>query len=379
MLFSKLILANCAAGVALSSPLGNSHGLHAATSKSLEVEDAPSSVRPYIMRHYAHAQALTIGAQTYRFYVTGPSSGNAFTLMGTNAPTSASLGVLPHIHQRHYENFFNLKGQYQLWAQKDNATQQSRILGPGDYGSVPRNTTHTFQILDPDTEMIGAIAPGGFEQLFFAQGTNLTNPVHTAYVPQFDNETSAAGPDADTISSLEAFDVYAQLDFEPRTDLANGAAPTGTGWHTQNNNLGQPGSPYFIANGWGPKYLNSQYGYQIVAPLASSAQTQDTNFTMATISISVTPNNVTIPDWKLEGATAFQVIEGKLAVQIAGYPIYELTTGDVAFIPAHMMFRYWSEAAFTKVLVLSGGHEGVDQELISSGEAYDFVTFPVEW
>jgi quercetin dioxygenase-like cupin family protein len=115
------------------------------------------------MRHYAHAQALTIGAQTYRFYVTGPSSGNAYTLLGTNAPTSASLGVLPHIHQQHYENFFNLKGRYQLWAQKDNGTQQSRIIGPGDYGSVARNTTHTFQILEPDTEMVGAIAPGGFE------------------------------------------------------------------------------------------------------------------------------------------------------------------------------------------------------------------------
>jgi quercetin dioxygenase-like cupin family protein len=157
MLFTKLAIGSLALGLATASPVDTTlahRGLN-----SLEVDDAPSYVRPYIM----HAQALTIGAQTYRFYVTGPSSGNAFTLLGTNAPTSASLGVLPHIHQRHYENFFNLKGRYQLWAQKGNATQQSRIIGPGDYGSVARNTTHTFRILEPDTEMIGAIAPGGFE------------------------------------------------------------------------------------------------------------------------------------------------------------------------------------------------------------------------
>lgn len=60
-----------------------------------------------------------MGSQVYRFPVTGPSSGYAFKLMSTNAPASGSLGVLPHIHQAHYENFFNFKGRFQLWAQKD--------------------------------------------------------------------------------------------------------------------------------------------------------------------------------------------------------------------------------------------------------------------
>ena len=129
----------------------------------LEVDNPPDYVRPYVIRHYATASAVTIGAQTYRFYVTGNSSGGAFTILSTNAPSSASLGVLPHIHQRHYENFFNYKGRYQLWAQKGDGEQQSRILGPGDYGSVVRNTTHTFKMLDPDTELLGTIVPGGFE------------------------------------------------------------------------------------------------------------------------------------------------------------------------------------------------------------------------
>jgi quercetin dioxygenase-like cupin family protein len=79
------------------------------------------------------------------------------------------------------------------------------------------------------------------------------------------------------------------------------------------------------------------------------------------------------------GATAFQVIEGRFDVQVAGHDTAELTTGDVVFIPPNTSFRYWSEAAFTKVLVLSGGHEGIDQKLIEGGEAYDFVTFPVDW
>lgn len=129
----------------------------------LYVDSAPSSPRPYILPHYANSHAVTIGNQLYRFSVTGPSSDYAFTLMSTNAPASGSLGVLPHIHQAHYENFFNFKGRFQLWAQNGDGEQQARLLTQGDYGSVPQNTTHTFQILDPDTEMVGVISPGGFE------------------------------------------------------------------------------------------------------------------------------------------------------------------------------------------------------------------------
>lgn len=129
----------------------------------LFLENAPSSPRPYIIPHYANSHAVTVGSQLYRFTVTGPSSDYAFTLMSTSAPSSGSLGVLPHIHRTHYENFFNFKGRFQLWAQYGEEEQQARLLTQGDYGSVPRKTTHTFQILDPDTEMVGVVVPGGFE------------------------------------------------------------------------------------------------------------------------------------------------------------------------------------------------------------------------
>lgn len=72
------------------------------------------------------------------------------------------LERLPHIHQAHYENFFCMKGRFQLWTEKD-GDQEARLLTPGDYGAVPHNTTHTFQLLDPFTELVGVIQPGGFE------------------------------------------------------------------------------------------------------------------------------------------------------------------------------------------------------------------------
>lgn len=154
MLTSPLVLlASLGAGLVQAQP----------TLDDLFLDAAPSSPRPYVIPHYANSHAVTIGQQLYRFAVTGPSSGYAFTLMSTNAPSSGDLGVLPHVHRTHYENFFALKGRFQLWTQKDAKEQQARLLTQGDFGSVPRNTTHTFQILDPDTEMVGVIVPGGFE------------------------------------------------------------------------------------------------------------------------------------------------------------------------------------------------------------------------
>lgn len=133
----------------------------ASNTSSIWVDDVPSYVRPYAIQHYS-AQGYVVGQQIYRFPVTGPSSDYAFTLISTNAPGSSDLGVFPHQHRTHYENFFNLRGRFQLWTEKD-GDEETRILIPGDYGAVPENTTHTFQILDPDTEMVGVISPGGFE------------------------------------------------------------------------------------------------------------------------------------------------------------------------------------------------------------------------
>jgi hypothetical protein len=83
----------------------------------------------------------------------------------------------------------------------------------------------------------------------------------TPYVPQSTNSSSTTGPGASTISALQKYDVYAKLDFKPRRDLVNGTAPVGdSDWHTGANDLGTPGQPYFIANGYEPKYLNSQHG-----------------------------------------------------------------------------------------------------------------------
>lgn len=178
------------------------------------------------------------------------------------------------------------------------------------------------------------------------------------------------------MSKLQTYDVYSELSFKPRRDIVNGTAPVhDTEWHTGNNTLGAPTKPYFIANGYGPKYLSSEHGYQVIQPLVQPRQAQDLNYTMSTISLSRQTKD-SPPAYTLKGAAAFEVLEGVLSISIGDFPLATLQTGDVAFIPANVPFTYYTEMAFTKVLYISSGDNGVDQQLIQGGKEWDYPTFP---
>lgn len=214
--------------------------------------------------------------------------------------------------------------------------------------------------------------------LFYALGTNYTSGTETPYVPGSGNSSSssATGPDSSTISGLQQYDVYAQLDFTPRRDIVNGTAPSDSGWHTESDTLGAAGKPYFIANNYGPKYLNSQYGaYQIVQPLVTAMQAQDTNYTLSTIIMSRQPSNATAPTWTA-GPAAFEVLEGSVQVQIGEYETARVEMGDVVFVPKGVTYRYWNEGAQAKVLYVSSGADGVDSQLIKGGRTWADPVWP---
>ncbi|KAK7728486.1 hypothetical protein SLS57_002374 [Botryosphaeria dothidea] len=349
-----------------------------AASSSLIVDEAPQSLRPYVLPKFA-GQAVAVGQQIYRFSVTGNSSDGAFTLMQTNTPDSTELGVLPHIHKKHYENFYCTKGRVQLWAKTNATGEAARVLSQGDYGAVPHNTVHTFQITDPDTQLTGVIQPGGFEELFIAIGDSSYNSsTGSAFVPAASNSSSGAGASAGLVSALESFDVYAQLDFNPRRDFVNGSAGGSSNWHNGANTLAKDAyTPNFVAKGYGPKYLNVDDGiYRIIQPLVTGTQSAN-NFTMGTITMSPLLSNQTASTQNLTQHLAFQLEEGELVVALDGYDTVSLIQGDVVFIPAGTAFTYHASRPFTKFLYVSAGGDGLDYQLIQKSVSWNYVTYPI--
>jgi quercetin dioxygenase-like cupin family protein len=362
--------------VTLAAAVPNSFSRRAGNG-SLIVDEAPQYARPYALRK-GTGQAVQVGSQVYRFSVTGNSSDGAFTLMQTNAATGAGLGVLPHIHKTHYENFYCTKGRVQLWTETNATGEAARVLTQGDYGAVPHNTIHTFQITDPDTQLTGVIQPGGFEELFIALASDdFDSPIGSEYVPSSISDTTAS--DASVISALEAYDVYAQLDFDPRRDLVNGSAGGAANWHNGSNTLAADSvTPNFIAKNWGPKYLNTDGGiYRLVSPLATGDQTAN-NFTMGNVVISPMMPNQTATSGSYTASLALQVEEGQLVVEVDGYDSVSLIQGDVVFVPAETSFTYYAAAAYTKLLYISGGGDGFDHQLMQRAESWDYATYPVD-
>ncbi|KAL5382273.1 hypothetical protein DPSP01_006669 [Paraphaeosphaeria sporulosa] len=346
---------------------------------SLVVTKVPDYVRPYVVRAYT-LDGVRIGSQVYRFPVTGPSSDNAFTLISTAAPASSELGVLPHIHQAHYENFYALRGRFALWASKDNTTA-GRIFTPGDYGAVPPNTTHSFQILEPFTEMVGVIQPGGFEDLFYFLAS--ANYSSQTYAPFPQGNFTSPGGDAETISKLQKFDVWAQLQFSPPMDFdANGTSgDEGAVWHNGINELASDSAtPFFVANGYGRKTLTpasaDNASYAVVEPFITATQSEG-NFTEGTITLSRLPSSSQPQAWKLPGHTALEVVDGLVGVKVDGYEEeLNLSVGDVVFVPAETTWSFWGEAAFSKVLYVGQGRDTVDARLREQGSEWGSVVWP---
>ncbi|KAL0933733.1 quercetin 2,3-dioxygenase [Colletotrichum truncatum] len=291
----------------------------AGTEESLVLEQAPEVLRPYVLRK-GSGQAVSVGQQVYRLSVTGNSSAGAFSLLQTNAPDSKHLGVLPHVHKLHFENFYCTKGRFQVWT-KTNDTEQARILYQGDYAAVPQNTIHTFQILDPDSQGTGVIYPGGFERLFLSVSEQpYLSSAGSPYTPATAENSAGEQLNPDAIATWATYDVHAHLEFTPRRDLVNGSAGGSGYWHDGPNFLGPDSkTPNFIAKGYGPKYLNTDGGvYRIITPFATKNQT-DGKFSQGTVTMSPKLSNQTAIHANLKQHVAFQLEEGSLVVNVTGY------------------------------------------------------------
>lgn len=96
---------------------------------------------------------------------------------------------------------------------------------------------------------------------------------------------------------------------------------------------------------------------------------------MSTITVAKLPSNITVPVSRYPGHAAFEVLEGKLTVEMVGEQL-QLIEGDVVFIPGNTTFKYWSSVAFTKFLHIAGGAEGLDTDLISNGATWDSPVWP---
>lgn len=215
-----------------------------------------------------------------------------------------------------------------------------------------------------------------YRALFYAiADANYSSSTFAPYDPSIGASASNQTANPGFLAALEGFDVWSQ-NYTPRADIGvNGAAPATAAWHDGDNTLATDSlTPFFVAKDFGPKYLNSQTGYQIVQPFVTAVQSAG-NFTLSTITMSrVGAANATTSVYP--GHAAFEVLEGQLTVLLQGETL-SLNQGDVVFIPGNTSYRYYSEMYYTKVLHISQGAVGLDSTLIESGTSWNSSVWPI--
>ncbi|KAF2674821.1 quercetin 2,3-dioxygenase anaerobically complexed with the substrate kaempferol [Microthyrium microscopicum] len=349
--------------------------------ESLVVTDTPDHVRPYVVPHLT---GHVVGNN--RFPITAASSGGSMTLLSTNAGRSEYLSVPPHSHKRGYENFFCSRGALQLWLATSNTDQQLRLLEPGDMGASPPGRIHAFQTMRPDTELFGVTFPGGLEKMFYAGGGNATFATSTPFDPAPFKFTPGAAapprtaprPGGTTSSMQEVFDIYPVQGFTARTDVGNGSAPASPHWHVRNEPLPKDTSaPFYVANNFAPKFLNSENGYTIVSPINTSPRSAPYNFTLSYLTMSK-PKDVAAVPWRtFEEHGAFRIQDGALSMTVDGYGDYvPMHYGDVAFIPKGTKYKIHALVPGTKTLYVAVNGNGLDALLMRTAKPWDSASWP---
>ena len=138
-------------------------------------ESTPHTDIPYFLRN-GEGEKIVMFDQLFTLLVSGAhNDGQYDSFVSEGRPGQA---VPPHFHARTYETFFVLEGAVRLWLDDQNGFKETRILEPGDFGFVPKNTIHSYRI--EKTARLTGITTAGFFDFFRAVG----GPTDKAGIPE---------------------------------------------------------------------------------------------------------------------------------------------------------------------------------------------------
>ncbi|KAH0594517.1 hypothetical protein MHUMG1_07868 [Metarhizium humberi] len=348
--------------------------------QSIIVHEAPQTIRPYVMPKYKGRAVLLSKTEVVRFAITANSSDGAFSMIQHNGKLTGYASARFHTHRHVHEHVYCARGRVELWAQKNttDSIQEARVATLGDYGNLPIGSIHTFQLIDPDTQLTHIFHPAGFEHLFdfYSVGDFESMGVGSPYVPHIEDEAPFGPLTPELKTELASLDLYESEQFVPRRDLINGTAgDSKLNWHNGPNELPTTyGEPYFIAKDHGKKFLNTETGYKIIQPLTNEAT--EKNFTLGTVIMSQKLANESATTTTLPHHFALQMEDGQLILKVEGYESTAMLHGDVAFIPAGTKFSYHAAVPFTKFLYMNDGYEGLDHQLLENAMPWELPAYP---
>lgn len=111
-----------------------------------------------------------IGGTVHRIPIGATESDGRQTILRTHFQQGTASPV--HVHDRDDETFCVLSGTMTIWAGRERWQ-----LSAGDTAFLPRGLPHAYRIDSSQADVLTVCNPGGTEELFFAAGWDLKEPV----------------------------------------------------------------------------------------------------------------------------------------------------------------------------------------------------------
>jgi len=267
-----------------------------------------------------------------------------FSLIGNSGPR-ASRPIPMHYHEHEHEMFIPLRGSMQLWV-----AGESRILHPGDFGSVPAGVTHAYHFLGRHNQFLGYAMPGGFERMFRITGEPWDGYVYPA--------AGASGPPPRERFKEAEIEMQMKYVDDPYVEA------------TEADDDALPGScrPYYLKAGEGDRRLLLD---QLFTVLMRSEESDG----QAAIIHALGPLGAAFPPHRHDATTVgIWVLDGALNVMIDGEP-HSLMPGDFAYLPAGCVWSYEMGSHYTQ-LHLIATPAGIEQLCTRASESYAHYMFP---
>jgi quercetin 2,3-dioxygenase len=279
------------------------------------LRELPGQAEPYSLRDGEGRSHLLLG-QVGRALASTEESAGAMSVMTAIGPAGSPIPL--HYHDREHDLFYCVRGRIQVWA-----NDESRILMPGDFASVPPGIVHAYQFHEHYSQFMGPIVPAGWDRFFDFCGTPYAGPAFPKVDP--------SPPPLDKFGAAqERFSMRYVFD-RPYAEVGSGPDDT------------LPGKlePYFLRAGRGIAHeLYGQVCFQIMRGAETAGK----------VSMTITEGSAPASMPEHVHASTYEAIyclDGRMRVSAGGRE-HELTRGDFMSVPAGTPHGYTLEAYFTR-------------------------------
>ncbi|KAH7409158.1 RmlC-like cupin domain-containing protein [Cadophora sp. MPI-SDFR-AT-0126] len=312
--------------------------------------------KPYLLpSHSGELWTIPTSNSVMRLLVTGKETANAFAVVSTGGTYDKPIGF--HFHREAHDVFLCLRGSVAVWAD-----ERARVMGEGDFASVPPNTIHQYQITSSHSEFIGLIIPGGWEEFFRFIGEPYSGPLF----PTTDKRNPFEVLIPKLIAATEKFDmvpVREKAHFDPQP------------WDPATDEK-LPGrcerGGYFLRSGKGERWV---VGGMVVRPLATRRESEGRFSIYEVQGSGLNAAESNVGKLKFENTHhALYVVDGSLRLEVDGKEEVA-TANETVFVPAGLTWSVKAESRFARWYVFANGG-GIGEVLTGVGSAYEFPGVP---